>query len=102
MGRWAASLYGMMSRGFPNMFIMPAPTQQSVVTVNYTQLALLGAEFVGKTVALLAERGVEVFDVSAQAEDAWIDEIVRAYIDRGARSCPPAHRRASTTRATPN
>ncbi len=43
----AASLFGMMSRGFPNMFVMPAPGQQAVVTVNYTQLAVLGAEFVG-------------------------------------------------------
>ena len=43
----AASLFGMMSRGFPNLFVMPAPGQQAVVTVNYTQLAVLGAEFVG-------------------------------------------------------
>ena len=44
--KWADgphTLFGMMSRGFPNMFVMPAPTQQSVVTVNYTQLAVLGA-----------------------------------------------------------
>ena len=32
----------------PQLFVMPAPTQQSVVTVNYTQLAVLGAEFVGR------------------------------------------------------
>jgi len=38
----AASLFGMMSRGFPNLFAMPAPGQQAVVTVNYTQLAVLG------------------------------------------------------------
>ena len=44
----AASLFGMMSRGFPNLFVMPAPGQQAVVTVNYTQLAVLGAEFVGR------------------------------------------------------
>ena len=43
----ASSLFGLMSRGFPNMFMMPAPTQQSVVTTNYTQLAVLGAEFIG-------------------------------------------------------
>ena len=48
----AASLFGMMSRGFPNLFIMPAPGQQAVVTVNYTQLAVLGAEFVGGAVRL--------------------------------------------------
>ncbi len=64
----AASLFGMMSRGFPNLFVMPAPGQQAVVTVNYTQLAVLGAEFVGRTVALLDKRGVKVFDVSEEAE----------------------------------
>ena len=42
----AASLFGMMSRGFPNLFVMPAPGQQAVVTVNYTQLAVLGGEFI--------------------------------------------------------
>ena len=51
------------------MFIMPTPTQQSVVTVNYTQLAVLGAEFVGRTISLLRGTGVEVFDVSAKAEE---------------------------------
>ena len=54
----AASLFGMMSRGFPNMFVMPAPGQQSVVTVNYTQIAVLGAEFIAGAVALLEKQGV--------------------------------------------
>src|SRR6202035_4800117 len=67
----AASLFGMMSRGFPNMFVMPAPGQQAVVTLNYTQLAVLGAEFVGGAVKLLEDHDVEVFDVSADDEEAW-------------------------------
>ena len=61
----AASLYGVMTRGFPNLFLMPAPTQQAVVTVNYTQLAVAGAEFVAGAISLLDEQGVEAFDVSA-------------------------------------
>ncbi len=61
----------MMSRGFPNMFVMPAPGQQAVVTVNYTHLAVLGAEFVGRTVGILEDRGVESFEVSAEAEQDW-------------------------------
>jgi cation diffusion facilitator CzcD-associated flavoprotein CzcO len=77
----AASLYGMMSRGFPNMFVMPAPGQQSVVTVNYTQLAVFGAEFVAGTVELLGKQGVEVFDVNAAAEADWIQQIVDTYVD---------------------
>jgi hypothetical protein len=39
----------MMTRGFPNLFVMPAPAQQ-VVTVNYAQLAVLAAEFIGAAV----------------------------------------------------
>ncbi|HVT77772.1 MAG TPA: NAD(P)/FAD-dependent oxidoreductase, partial [Acidimicrobiales bacterium] len=43
----ASTMFGMMTRGFPNLFIMPTPALQSVVTVNYTQLAVVGSEFVG-------------------------------------------------------
>jgi cation diffusion facilitator CzcD-associated flavoprotein CzcO len=88
----AASLFGMMSRGFPNMFVMPAPGQQAVVTVNYTQLAVLGAEFVGAAVGLLEKRGVEVFDVSAAAEEAWTQKIIASYVDSSAvmSACTPS------------
>jgi cation diffusion facilitator CzcD-associated flavoprotein CzcO len=93
--RWADgphSLFGMMSRGFPNMFIMPGPFQQSVVTVNYTQLAILGGEFVGRAVGLLQREGVDVFDVSADAEEKWVQGIVGAYIDasRVMAACTPS------------
>ena len=77
----AASLFGMMSRGFPNLFVMPAPGQQAVVTVNYTQLAVLGAEFVGRAVAILEEKGVRSFDVGAEAEGAWGQEIIDSFVD---------------------
>jgi cation diffusion facilitator CzcD-associated flavoprotein CzcO len=77
----ASSLFGMMSRGFPNLFVMPAPGQQAVVTVNYTQLAVLGAEFVGGAVALLEKKGVRVFDVSAEAESEWTQKVVDSYVD---------------------
>ena len=93
--KWADgphSLFGMMSRGFPNMFIMPGPFQQSVVTVNYTQLAILGGEFVGRAIGLLEREGVDVFDVSAEAEDKWVQGIVDAYIDasRVMAACTPS------------
>ncbi len=88
----AASLFGMMSRGFPNMFVMPAPGQQAVVTVNYTQLAVLGAEFVGDAVGLLMQRGVEVFDVSAEAEATWTKTVVDTFVDGSAvmSACTPS------------
>jgi cation diffusion facilitator CzcD-associated flavoprotein CzcO len=93
--RWAdgpVTLFGILSRDFPNMFAMPAPTQQCVVTVNYTQLAVLGAEFVGSTIDLLRKAAVEVFDVSAEAQDAWVAEIVGSYTDtsRIMSACTPS------------
>jgi cation diffusion facilitator CzcD-associated flavoprotein CzcO len=88
----AASLFGMMSRGFPNMFVMPAPGQQAVVTVNYTQVAVLGGEFVGGAVRLLEEQGVDVFDVSAVAEEDWTQKIVESFVDASAvmSACTPS------------
>jgi cation diffusion facilitator CzcD-associated flavoprotein CzcO len=80
-GDGPASLFGMMSRGFPNMFVMPAPGQQAVVTVNYTQGAVLGAEFIGRAVGLLEQRGVEVFDVSSEAEEAWTQKVIDSFVD---------------------
>jgi cyclohexanone monooxygenase/pentalenolactone D synthase len=80
-GDGAASLFGMMSRGFPNLFVMPAPGQQAVVTVNYTQLAVLGGEFVGAAVGRLERAGVRSFDVSASAEEEWTQKVVDSYVD---------------------
>jgi len=77
----AATLFGILIRGFPNMFVMPAPGQQAVVTVNYTQLAVFGAEFIGRMVAGLEEHGVEVFEVSAEAEESWTRQIVGSFVD---------------------
>ncbi|HVV38231.1 MAG TPA: NAD(P)/FAD-dependent oxidoreductase [Acidimicrobiales bacterium] len=77
----ASTMFGMMTRGFPNMFIMPTPALQSVVTVNYTQLAVVGSEFVGGAVRVLDERGAKVFDVAADAEDAWTNKVMESFID---------------------
>lgn len=88
----ASSLFGMLSRGFPNMMVMPAPGQQAVVTVNYTQLATLGAEFIGRAIGQLQGRGVQVFDVSARAEEEWTQSIVDSFVDPSAvlSACTPS------------
>ena len=93
--KWADgphSLFGLLSRGFPNLFITPAPFQQSVVTVNYTQVAVLGAEFIGRAIGLLAQEGIDVFDVRTEAEEEWVKGIVDAYIDasRVMAACTPS------------
>ncbi len=75
------TLFGLMTAGFPNMFLMPAPALQSVVTVNYTHLAVEGAEHIAATVAMLEERGVRVADVLPEAEEEWTAEIVSGFQD---------------------
>jgi len=86
------SLHGIATHRFPNMFIMPAPGQQSVTTVNYTHLAVIGAEHIAATIAMLDERGVKTFDVSDEAEAAWTEAIVGAFRDNSAfmAACTPS------------
>lgn len=74
------------------MFVMPAPGQQAVVTVNYTQLAVLGAQFIGGAVEILEKQGVDVFDVSAEAESDWTQQIVDTHVDGSAvmSACTPS------------
>ncbi len=88
----ASSLFGMMSRGFPNLFMMPAPGQQAVVTVSYTQLAVLGARFIGGAVGILEQSGAAVFDVGAEAEEEWTEKIVESFVDGSAvmSACTPS------------
>ena len=88
----AASLFGMMIRGFPNLFVMPAPGQQAVVTTNYTHVALLGAEFVADTIRRLDEAGAGCFEVTAEAEEDWTAKIVSNFVDasRVLSACTPS------------
>ena len=86
------SLFGLMVRGLPNLFVMPSPAQQAVVTVNYTQLAVFGAQVVGRTVQQLEARGARCFEVSEAAEQEWTDTIVGFYVDgsRVMSACTPS------------
>ncbi len=88
----AAGIFGMLTRGFPNLFIMPAPGQQAVVTVNYTQLAVLGAELVAGTVAMQRRRGITVFDVEEEAERSWGQKVLDSHVDGSAflAGCTPS------------
>jgi cyclohexanone monooxygenase/pentalenolactone D synthase len=75
------TLFGMMSRGFPNMFIMPSPGQQSVTTVNHALITVETAEHVGATVARLEEKGIAAFEVSEAAESDWCEKILASRVD---------------------
>ncbi len=84
----AATLWGMMTAGFPNLFLMPCPGHQAVVTVNYTLLTEVAAEHIAATVAALEEQDVSVFDVTEEAEADWVQQILAANAGRAA-AAPP-------------
>ena len=78
----ARTLHGMMSRGFPNLFISPAPFQQAVISVNHTHVMVAGAEHIGETIAKLDRSGAKVADVSAESENDWVSQIEARFFDR--------------------
>lgn len=93
--KWAggpATLHGVMTRGFPNFFMVPAPGQQSVISVNFTLVNCEGAEHIAATIKLLDELGARVFDVTAEAEEEYVRGIVDAYTDASAvmEACTPS------------
>jgi cation diffusion facilitator CzcD-associated flavoprotein CzcO len=93
--KWAVgpqSLFGMLTRGFPNLFLMPAPVQQAVVPVNYTHLAVTGADFVAGAIRRLIEHDVAVFDVAEEAEERWTQGVVDRFVDASAHlsACTPS------------
>jgi len=89
-GPW--TLHGIMSRGFPNLFLIPAPGQQAVITVNITHLYTEGAVHIAETIAALEARGVQRVDVSEEAQAAWTQRIVDDWKDNRAfmAGCTPS------------
>jgi cyclohexanone monooxygenase/pentalenolactone D synthase len=88
----AATLHGMMSRGFPNLFLAPGPGQQGVISVNHTHIMVTGAEHISATITKLDALGVKIADVSEAAEADWIAQIEAGYADRSAfmSACTPS------------
>jgi len=82
--KWAdgpRTLFGMMSRGFPNLFISPCPFQQSIVTANFTLATTAFAAQVAEIVEELEKRGVVAFEVSEAAELDWCGKILETRVD---------------------
>jgi cation diffusion facilitator CzcD-associated flavoprotein CzcO len=89
-GPW--TLHGIMSRGFPNLFLIPAPGQQAVITHNITHLYCEGALHIAQTLAALEARGATRVDVSEEAQAAWTQRIVDDWKDNRAfmAACTPS------------
>ena len=77
--KWAdgmSTLHGLMTRGFPNFFVMPGRLEQSSVVVNYVYTLTENAKHLAHIVSSLAERGARLFDVAEDAEVAWVKSVV--------------------------
>jgi cation diffusion facilitator CzcD-associated flavoprotein CzcO len=93
--KWApgvSTLHGMMTSGFPNMFIMPAPGQQAVITANITLINTEGAAHIAATLKMLEERGIRTFDVKDEAEAEYVQGIVSRFVDASSvmAACTPS------------
>jgi len=88
----ASTLHGVLTRGFPNLFLSPGPGQQAVVSVNHTHVMVAGGEHIAATIAKLDREGVRSFDVTAEAETDWNAKIEAGFSDRSAfmLACTPS------------
>jgi len=77
--KWAdgvRTMHGMHSHGFPNCFIMGP--QQSGFTVNFPHMLDEQARHIAYIVKRAFDDGIEAFEVSDEAEQAWVDEVLGA------------------------
>jgi cation diffusion facilitator CzcD-associated flavoprotein CzcO len=83
--RWGAGLrtfHGLMVAGFPNLLVTPGLNSQAVVTANVVHMAVEYAEHFGYIAGTMKQRGIEVFDVSEEAEAEWVQTILDRRRDR--------------------
>ena len=74
------SLHGLCVHGFPNMFLM-GPGQAGF-TANYPHLLDEQAGQIGYTLAEVKARQASTFEASADAEEAWVQQIVAKAVMR--------------------
>jgi cation diffusion facilitator CzcD-associated flavoprotein CzcO len=69
-GDGVRSIFGIQTRGFPNLFIVGTLSQASVA-VNYPHVASEQAKHSAELVAECLKDGIRTFEVKQQAEDRW-------------------------------
>jgi cyclohexanone monooxygenase len=75
-GDGVSTLFGMQSRGFPNCFIIGL--SQVGTSANIPHVLDEQSKHVGYIIQQAREREVRVMDVSAEAEDDWVQIIIDA------------------------
>jgi cyclohexanone monooxygenase len=85
------TLYGMMTRGFPNFFVMSIA--QAGAAVNYVHVADEQTRTIVHIIAEGMRRRVKTIQPTRAAEDAWVEEVVEGAKGRRAflESCTPGY-----------
>jgi hypothetical protein len=69
-------MHGLMTSGFPNLFVMPGPSAQSVLAINFIHVLLENARHLAYVIGEVQRRGCCAFDVTREAEAAWVEMIL--------------------------
>jgi len=87
----ARTLYGIMTRGFPNFFMMSLV--QSGIAINYMPIADAQTAYIATIIANSLKGGIGSVEPSQEAEEEWVGEVLagaparRAFLD----SCTPSY-----------
>lgn len=86
-----ATLHGLTTAGFPNLFMIPGINSQAVVTTNVVHMAGEYADHIAYIAGAVRDRGAQVFDVTDEAEADWVKTIIDRRVDRSAflEACTP-------------
>jgi cyclohexanone monooxygenase len=85
------TLHGLMVSKFPNLFLVPGVNAQAVVTVNVVHMTQEYAQQIAYVAKSVRDRGMEVFDLTEEAEAGWVNTILERRIDDEAflEACTP-------------
>ena len=91
--RGMRTLHGMLVHGFPNLFLVSQ--SQGAWTANYTQLLDEAATHLAAVVGHMAAHGLATVEATAEAQDAWAEEIVACAVNGtggiGGTDCTPGY-----------
>jgi cyclohexanone monooxygenase len=87
----ARTLYGIMTRGFPNFFMMSLV--QSGIGINYMPIADGQTAYIAEVIAKSISGNVGTVEPSQAAEDQWVSEVLAGTAPRRAflESCTPSY-----------
>ncbi|WP_181779325.1 flavin-containing monooxygenase [Pseudonocardia pini] len=91
-----ATLHGLMTASFPNMFVQSAPSGQNTEPANFVHTLQENARHMAYIIGEVRRRGARTFEVTEAAEEQWVATIVDRAVDDAAflEACTPGRRNA--------